>query len=306
MSLDTRKKDFEMFQDEIFDKISPLIVSSKINKKLLNSFNNSVIKYLSKSATNSYKLKSEKSIINFYDRNIDKLNFITPNGAVVPKKETAEEFNLITKIFIKIIKSLNIQSNIVRFHIPLNIRVKFSNIPSSYYLRDRATEKPHSDSWAGESSNCVNFHIPIFGDVDNNKMEFFYPKKLNENWLRPLKNFQTGFKYKKYYKRLNFKTSKGNLIISDFATLHRTIRKKNCKTRVSLDTTFEIKRTNKFSISKIHKDRKNEYISFKKYEKLGDKNKYYFSDSIFNLINQDKGFKHFANFRIVKNEKYKS
>ena len=94
MSLDTRKKDFEMFQDEIFDKISPLIVSSKINKKLLNSFNNSVIKYLSKSATNSYKLKSEKSIINFYDRNIDKLNFITPNGAVVPKKETAEEFNV--------------------------------------------------------------------------------------------------------------------------------------------------------------------------------------------------------------------
>lgn len=306
MSLDTRKKDFEMFQEDIFYKISPLIVSSKINKKLLNNFNNSVIKYLSKSATNSYKLKSEKSIIKFYDLNIGKLNFITPNGAVVPKKETANEFNLITKNFIRIIKSLNIHRNIVKFHIPLNIRIKFSNIPSSYYLRDRATEKPHSDSWAGESSNCVNFHIPIFGDVNNNKMEFFYPIKLNEKWLRPLKNFQTGLKYKKYYKKINFKTSKGNLIISDFATLHRTIRKKKCKTRISLDTTFEIKRTNKFTISKIHNDRKKEYISFKKYEKLGDKSKYYFRDSIFNFINQDKGFKHFANFRIVKNEKYKS
>ena len=85
----------------------------------------------------------------------------------------------------------------------MNIRIKFSSIPLSFYKRDRATEKPHSDSWAGESSNCVNFHIPIFGDVNNNKMEFYGPTKLNENWLRPLKNFQSGDKYRKYFKKLN-------------------------------------------------------------------------------------------------------
>ena len=299
MSLYTRKKDFEIFNTKKFKIISPLIISSKIEKKLLKKFNKSIIRYLSKSAINSYNLKTEKSILNYYNKNQNNLSFITPNGAVVPKKETSEEFNIITKNFIKIIESLNIQKKIIKLHFPLNIRIKFSSIPLSFYKRDRATEKPHSDSWAGESSNCVNFHIPIFGDVNNNKMEFYGPTKLNENWLRPLKNFQSGDKYRKYFKKVKFNTQKSNIIISDFATLHKTIRKKNCKTRISLDTTFEISRSHTKNVSKLHSARKKEYISFKEYKKIGIQKKYIFKDSIFNKISKDKGFKHFANFKIV-------
>ena len=111
MSLYTRKKDFEIFNKKKFKIISPLIISSKIEKKLLKKFNKSIIRYLSKSAINSYNLKTEKSILNYYNKNQNNLSFITPNGAVVPKKETSEEFNIITKNFIKIIESLNIQKN---------------------------------------------------------------------------------------------------------------------------------------------------------------------------------------------------
>ncbi|MBH09660.1 MAG: hypothetical protein CMG74_04755 [Candidatus Marinimicrobia bacterium] len=306
MSLYTRIKDFRIFNAKSIYKISPLIISHHIDKELLLKFNNSVIKYLSKSATCSYKLKNEKQLIDYYNLNQKNLNFITPNGAVVPKKETSKEFNLITRNFVNIVKSLKINNYIIKFHIPLNIRIKFRKIPKSYYSRDRATEKPHSDSWAGESSNCVNLHIPIFGDINNNKMEFYHPRKLDEKWLRPLKNFQTGEKYIKYFKKVRFITKKGNLIISDFATLHKTVRKKNCNTRISLDTTFELLRKNNNYARKIHSDRKNEYISFKKFTKLGKNYKYDFKDSIFKTLKVDKGFKHFANYKLInERNKYK-
>ena len=40
-------------------------------------------------------------------------------------------------------------------------------------------------------------------------------------------------------------------------------------------------------------------MSFKEYKKIGIQKKYIFKDSIFNKISKDKGFKHFANFKIV-------
>jgi hypothetical protein len=126
--------------------------------------------------------------------------------------------------------------------VPLNIRIKFKKIPNVFLKRNMATEIPHSDAWAGEKSTCVNMHIPLFGDTANNRMEFYYPKKFNENWLRHLNHFSEGKKFLKFYQKINLRALKKVATISDFATLHKTVRKKNCGSRISLDTTFDIKR----------------------------------------------------------------
>lgn len=302
MSLSSRKKDFSIFKLDNCKYKTSLICSMKIEKKTYSKFNTAVLKYLSKSAINSYKLNTEKKILNFYNKNQKKLTFITPNGAVVPKKETSKEFNEIIKNFVSIIKKSKSKQNIINFHVPLNIRIKFKKIPNEYFKRDRATEIPHSDCWAGENSSCVNMHIPIFGDVNNNKMEFYHPKKLDEKWLRPLKRFSNGKKYIKNFKKVKYEAKKGYMTISDFGTLHKTIRKKGCGTRISLDTTCELIRENKLNLrKKIHNDRKNEYMEIKKYLKLGSKIKLKFKDSIFNNFIEKKGYKHFANFTLSSN-----
>ena len=149
------------------------------------------------------KILSENKIINLYEKNQFNFKFITPNGAIVPKTETQNEFNKVTKNFIKIIKSLGIVESINMLHVPLNLRIKYKKIPKSYFSREKATEKPHSDSWAGENSDCVNLHIPLFGDIKNNRMIFYTPRTFDEKWLRPLNDFNEGEKILKKYKKTN-------------------------------------------------------------------------------------------------------
>jgi len=302
MSLKSRIQDFK--ESKIINPHSfsdfPLITNIKFESKKYKAFERNVIRFLSKSATNSYKLKSEKQILDYYDRNQYKLKFITPNGAIVPKYETTNDFNKITRSFVNLIKSTNFYKNIIKVHVPLNIRIKFKKIPNVFLKRNMATEIPHSDAWAGEKSTCVNMHIPLFGDTANNRMEFYYPKKFKENWLRHLNHFSEGKKFLKFYQKINLITLKKEATISDFATLHKTVRKKNCGTRISLDTTFDLKR--KFTKNKnniIHKKRVNEYISLNKFLKLGTKIKFQFNQSINDDFIKNKEHQHYSNFNFI-------
>ena len=57
----------------------------------------------------------------------------------------------------------------------------------------------------------------------------------------------------KYYKKLNIIPKAGNIYVSDYALVHNTNRKSNCKTRISIDTTIFI------GDHEPHKDRLKEY-----------------------------------------------
>ncbi len=47
------------------------------------------------------------------------------------------------------------------------------------------TEDIHSDSWAGESSDSVTTMIPIFGDTERNRVDYYTPPEdFQEEWLR--------------------------------------------------------------------------------------------------------------------------
>jgi hypothetical protein len=305
MTLYSRIKDFKQIKSPnlFYPENSGLIKTFKIDDKIRNKFIDSIKKYLLKSAKMKFKKKiSEKKIIDIYDKNQNKFNFITPNGAIVPKKETQKEFNEITKNFIKILKLTKLDRQIERLHIPLNVRIKYKKVPKFFLKRNKATEKPHSDSWAGENSDCVNLHIPLFGDIQNNRMIFFTPNKFQEKWLKPLSNFSQGEKILKNYKKINLKLKKQTIILSDFATLHQTIRKKNCGSRISIDTTFVLKRTEKNG--NIHKDRLKEYLGYQKFSGLGTKLFYQFKDSINDDVNSlpNKKFKHFSNFKLISSK----
>ena len=57
----------------------------------------------------------------------------------------------------------------------------------------------------------------------------------------------------KHYRKIKFTPKPGNVYVSDYALAHHTNRKKNSKTRISIDTTIFI------GNHKPHKDRMKEY-----------------------------------------------
>ena len=86
-------------------------------------------------------------------------------------------------------------------------------------------------------------------------MIYYEPKYLfDEKFLKISPTYtkmQWVTKYYKSIKKLNPKP--GVVYISDYASIHKTYRKKNCDTRVSIDTTLFV------GNHQPHKDRKNEY-----------------------------------------------
>ena len=60
----------------------------------------------------------------------------------------------------------------------------------------------------------------------------------------------------KYYKAIPFVPKKGHVYISDYALIHNTMRKKNAKTRVSIDSTVFVDKIHNPPLSRIKEYRK--------------------------------------------------
>ena len=117
----------------------------------------------------------------------------TPNGMLVPKRHTVLEYNLLVRAIADVVSALGIADRIQSWHVPANLRVKFPEASAENLRRHHPTEHVHSDSWAGESSESVTLHLPIFGDIVRNHVRFLEPPAdFAEDWLRPLPTYAAG------------------------------------------------------------------------------------------------------------------
>jgi hypothetical protein len=279
---------------------SELIAVHKINKNLWENLRLKAAIYMSKCLPDNNKvILDEKKLLSKFEESKDDILNITPNGMIVPKRHLILEYNGLVKAFIDIINSLNIQDFILSWHIPLNLRIKFTQVNQENLTRHHPTEDIHSDSWAGESSESVTTYLPIFGDISKNYVQTYDPPdNFKENWLGPLPTYKDGIKYASQYSKVDLIQKPGDLMLADFATLHSSTRLKNAKTRVSIDTTFHMKRTKSNEV--IHKWREGERTSNEILSMIGEKNLFVFPDEINNRVDSKGGFKHPTNLKIVK------
>jgi hypothetical protein len=91
-----------MQKDWNLDKIHDLMLSHTPNEQLLKEFKNSVMQYIAKSFYFDVTF-DENEFLNRLESNKNIKDNITPNGAVVPKKEYQLEFNLVLRAWTKII-----------------------------------------------------------------------------------------------------------------------------------------------------------------------------------------------------------
>lgn len=238
-------------------KTHPLIARYKIENKFFDEFKFNIKNYISK----ALKIKFDKND-NIFINNIDKARKnrinITPNGAVVPKKEFNLEYNLVLRSWCSLVTQMSKGDPklLKLFRITPNIRIKFGKELNDNKKRELSTSHPHSDAWV-EGPWGMNCFIPFFGDVKNNNLKFYEPLGLfNESFMKISPSYKKMQWVMEYYREIKkIKPQIGYVNLSDYAAIHNTFRNKNSGTRVSIDTTVFI------GNKKPHKDRLKEYVA---------------------------------------------
>jgi hypothetical protein len=241
-------------------------------------------------------------IIDAFESRRDEIGNVTPNGMIVPKRHTILEYNALVRAFAQIVDSLGIADLIASWHVPLNLRIKFGEVDQENMRRHHPTEHIHSDSWAGESAESVTVHMPIFGDVDRNRMVFYDPpEEFEEEWLGPIPSYLSGSGVADKYSINKFAAKAGQVVLADFAGLHASTRFEGACSRVSIDTTFALKRDRRDGASeRIHPWRTEERASPEVLAHIGETHLFVFPDRVEQRVDSKGGFKHPTNLRLIE------
>ena len=237
------------------EKTHSLITRYKIDPKFFNEFKFNIKLYISKALNIDFNINDKIFIKNIDKARNNRLN-ITPNGAIVPKREFHLEYNLVLRSWCELVTQMSKKNPqlLKLFRITPNIRIKFGKELKDNKNRELSTSHPHSDAWV-EGPWGMNCYIPFFGDTKNNNLQFYEPSnEFKESFMAispSYKEMQWVMKYYKKIKQIN--PLSGYVNLSDYAAIHNTLRNKNCGTRVSIDTTVFV------GNYKPHKDRLKEY-----------------------------------------------
>lgn len=286
--LDRRVEAFSQFGIG-FDRVTPLTLCWKIPERRFTALQGAVADFLG--GVSQAELDRNRST----DQNI------TPNGLVVPKRDKVLEYNLVVRRFAEIVNVMAIGRLVESWHVPLNVRVKYGELDPANLERDHPTEHLHSDSWAGESAESVTVHVPLFGDTLHNRVAMAYPPPdFEESWLGPRPTYAEGSRDVAHrYQPIDFTTPRGSLMLMDFATLHASTLTVGARTRVSIDTTFVLRKPGVES-EVVHPWRAEERVSHKVLSGIGETHLFYFPDGPEQRVDSRGGFKHPTNLRLVR------
>ena len=142
----------------------PLMAQFKISDGEFSLLWASLALYLSRALHLDRVPTSDGEISSLSLDNVD-LSNVTPNGAVVPKREYQVEFNAVLGCWSSICQQM-ITLNpglLSRFRLTPNIRIKFGQELEKNVNRPLNTGLPHSDAWV-EGPWGMNCFLPIMGD----------------------------------------------------------------------------------------------------------------------------------------------
>lgn len=238
-------------------RLHDLMIAIPINEDVLTSLRNSAMIYIARAMNISLTSLDEKSFIESIYKNRNNLKNITPNGAVVPKKEFIIEYNLFLNFWFQAVSPLvKLSSGLIsRIRLTPNLRIKFGDEIKENLNRPLNTSLPHSDAWL-EGPYSYNCHVPLFGDHNGNFLKFYQPrekKEFREDFLSNAKTYNEMQWVMDFYKDCDAKPNINKINLSDYALLHNTHREKGCSARISIDTTIV---TEDFP---VHPDRVCEY-----------------------------------------------
>ena len=129
-------------------KTHPLITTHKIHPDFFKEFKFNLKLYISKALKIDFADNDKIFLKNIDKARNNRLN-ITPNGAVVPKREYHLEYNIVLRNWCELVKQItkNKPSLLKLFRITPNIRIKFAQELRDNKNRGLSTSLIHSDAW---------------------------------------------------------------------------------------------------------------------------------------------------------------
>jgi hypothetical protein len=147
---------------------------------------------------------------------------VTPNGRVVPNVRSRNMY-----AYMNVLRAV---ADVVPEILEVTPDMYISNPPDVRWKgamaqeRPFATEKWHTDIWAGEPVNSATVVIPLFGDVSENSLELAVPTLWDdEAFVREHDSYEEGMKGIRAHRRMLERTDNPGVIhIFDSYVLHRT------------------------------------------------------------------------------------
>ncbi|MBT6830776.1 MAG: hypothetical protein HOA58_14780 [Rhodospirillaceae bacterium] len=162
---------------------------------------------------------------------------ITPNGLVLPKRQTYAAYNLVHQTVAGIFNGFGLAAHARAVHAPVNIRLINGHPDAAIDGRPRASAKMHSDMWAGEPAGAIMVFLPVFGASDKNGVKWIEPTSFPEALMGPLDDFDAGAHLAEGGREYDAGLTPGALLLADPYLIHAT-QKNSDSMRLSIDFRF--------------------------------------------------------------------
>lgn len=177
-------------------------------------------------------------ILESYHEDILALPNRTPNGVLLPRRETFLSFNVVQQTLVHAFAELGILQEFSAFQMPCNVRI-VSTEPAHAGaaredIRPYASAKIHTDVWYGEPLSAILFNVPLLGDARAVSIDFFEPQEFPSHLITVLSDYNDGRVVAEKAVRSQVAFEIGSMYVSDGLSLHQTVRR-GPGIRLSLD-----------------------------------------------------------------------
>jgi hypothetical protein len=158
----------------------------------------------------------------------------TPNGVLLPRRETFLAFNLVQQALVGTLIDLGIVPRFSACQMPCNVRIASGVRDAAAEQRPYASSKVHADLWYGEPLAAILMNVPLLGDAASVGLDFFEVESFPPTLMRVLGDYEEGRALADGARRLPIEFAQGGLYVSDALALHQTT-KRGPGIRLSLD-----------------------------------------------------------------------
>lgn len=222
-------------------RLHEMMVAYRISNTDWQELRASVLRYVSRALRLQKPLDFDAEVSGLQELQVDLTN-VTPNGAVVPKREYLLEYNLVLRAWTQVCREMTKPRPelLSRFRVTPNIRIKFSQEQSSNEGRPLNTSLLHSDAWV-EGPWGMNCFVPIAGDTAHNTLQFWQTEGFEDKFLQMSPSYNDMSWVQNHYAPIaSLVPQQGVVHLSDYSLLHRTIMRPSSGARLSIDTTIHV------------------------------------------------------------------
>lgn len=215
----------------------PLLKVIRMSEAAAARLQGAVVTYLWHSLTRAYPAKVfalGPDLVVAHAAEIEALPNRTPNGVVLPRRDTFSSFNLVHQALAAAVEEAGLLAGFALLQMPCNVRVVSGAPDPASEGRSYSSAKMHTDVWNGEPISSILFNIPVLGDPKGVDLRFFEPRLFPESLRGRLADYTLGADVAASVEEYPVPFELGCIYASDSLSLHQTLKRRPVL-RVSLD-----------------------------------------------------------------------